>query len=71
VTDCGGICFHGRKINLSHVFAKQHVGVMQVGDHICLVTVMHCDLGYFHDGTCRLEPIANPFGPESGPMWSE
>lgn len=63
VTHCGRICFHGRKINLSHVFAGQNVGVTQVGDHLWLVTFMHYDLGFFDDEACRLEPIANPFGP--------
>ena len=71
VTHCGRICFHGRKINLSHVFAGQNVGVTQVGDHIWLVTFMHYDLGYFDDETGRLEPIANPFGPKVLPMCSE
>ena len=27
VTGCGRICFRGRKVNLSHVFAGQRVGV--------------------------------------------
>ena len=71
VTHCGRICFHGRKINLSHVFAGQNVGVTQVGEHIWLVTFMHYDLGYFDDETCRLEPIVNPFGPKVLPMCSE
>src|SRR4051794_38877651 len=43
VTHCGRICFHGRKINLSHVFAGQNVGVAQVGAPIWLVTFMHYD----------------------------
>ncbi len=64
VTHCGRICFKNREINLSHVFAGQTVGVTQVGDRIWLVTFMHCDLGYFDDATCRLEPIENPFGPK-------
>ena len=63
----GRICFHGRKINLSHVFAGQNVGVTQVGDHVRLVTFMHYDLGYF-DEACRLEPIENPFGPKVLPV---
>ena len=29
------------------------------------------DLGYFDDETCRLEPIANPFGPTVLPMSPE
>jgi hypothetical protein len=36
----------------------------QVGDRLWLVTFMDYDLGYFDDETCRLEPIANPFGPK-------
>jgi putative transposase len=71
VTRCGRICFHGRKINLSHVFAGQNVGVTQVGDRLWLVTFMQYDLGYFDDETCRLEPIKNPFGPKVLPMPSE
>jgi hypothetical protein len=57
VTRCGRICFHGRKVNLSHVFAGQSVGVTQVAERIWLVTFMQYDLGYFDDETCRLEPI--------------
>jgi putative transposase len=71
VTQCGRICFKGRKVNLSHVFAGQHVGVTQVGDRIWLVTFMRYDLGYFDDETCRLEPIDNPFRPKVLPMSSE
>jgi putative transposase len=71
VTHCGRICFHGRKVNLSHVFAAQNVGVTQVGERIWLVTFMQYDLGYFDDETCRLEPIENPFGPKVLPMSSE
>jgi putative transposase len=71
VTHCGRICFKGHKVNLSHVFAGQNVGVTQVGDRIWLVTFMHYDLGYFDDETCRLEPIENPFGPKVLPIRSE
>jgi putative transposase len=71
VTQCGRICFKGRKVNLSHVFAGQNVGVTQVGDRIWLVTFMQYDLGYFDDETCRLEPIENPFGAKVLPMCSE
>jgi putative transposase len=71
VTRCGRICFNGRKVNLSHVFAGQNVGVTQVGDRLWLVTFMQYDLGYFDDETCRLEPIENPFGPKVLPMSSE
>jgi putative transposase len=71
VTQCGRICFKGRKVNLSHVFAGQNVGVTQVGERIWLVTFMRYDLGYFDDETCRLEPIENPFQPKVLPMSSE
>jgi putative transposase len=71
VTQCGRICFKGRKVNLSHVFAGQSVGVTQVGERVWLVTFMRYDLGYFDDETCRLEPIDNPFDPKVLPMCSE
>jgi putative transposase len=71
VTYCGRICVKTRKINLSHVFAGQQVGIKQVDDHVWLVSFMHYDLGYFDDETCRLEPIDNPFGPKLLPMSPE
>jgi putative transposase len=71
VTHCGRLCFKGRKINLSHVFAGQNVGVTQVSDRVWLVTFMHYDLGYFDDEAIRLEPIENPFAPKVLPMSPE
>jgi putative transposase len=71
VTHCGRICFKARKVNLSHAFAGQNVGVTQVGERIWLVSFMQYDLGYFDDETCRLEPIENPFGPKVLPMSPE
>jgi putative transposase len=71
VTGCGRICYQRRKINLSQVFAGQTVGVKQSADHVWLVTFMDYDLGYFDDETCRLEPIADPFGPRLLPMSPE
>ncbi len=44
------------------------VGISQIDDHLWLASFMHYDLGYFDDETCRLEPIANPFGPKALPM---
>jgi putative transposase len=70
VTHCGRLCFLGRKVNLSQVFAGQNVGVAQVGERVWLVTFMQYDLGYFDDETGRLEPIENPFGPKVLPMSS-
>ena len=60
-----------RKITLSQVFAGQMVGLNQVDERIWLVSFMHYDLGYFDDEICRLEPVANPFGPKVLPMSSE
>jgi putative transposase len=68
VTRCGRICFAGRKINLSTVFAGQNVGVKQVSDQIWLVSFMDYDLGFFDDETCRLESAHNPFEPTVLPM---
>ena len=70
VTTCGRICFNRQKINLSQVFAGQTVGIKQTDDRIWLVSFMDYDLGYFDDETCRLEPLANPFGPKVLPMSS-
>ena len=64
VTHCGRICYKRKKINLSHVFASQQVGIKQVSDQIWLVSFIHYDLGYFDEETCCLEPIENPFSPE-------
>jgi putative transposase len=71
VTHCGRICFQGRKVNLSHAFAGQNVGVTQVGDRVWLVSFMQYDLGYFDDEAIRVEPIDNPFGPKVLPMSPE
>ena len=71
VTHCGRICFKGRKINLSHVFAGQPVGIRQVEDRVWLVSFLTYDLGYFDDESCRLEPINNPFGSTVSPMSPE
>ena len=51
VTRCGRICFGGRKINLSAVFAGQNVGIKEVGEKIWLVSFMHYDLGFFDHET--------------------
>ena len=47
VTNCGRICWKARKINFSHVFAGQKIGITQVGERVWLVTFMHHDLGYY------------------------
>jgi putative hemolysin len=50
---------------------QAQVGVRHVDERVWLVTFRHYDLGYFDDETCRLEPIANPFGPTVLPMSPE
>jgi putative transposase len=69
-TRTGRLGARARKINLSHVFAGQRVGIRQVDDHVWLVSFMHSDLGYFDDETNRLEPIDKPFGATVLPLRS-
>jgi len=64
VTTCGRICIDKHKINLSHVFAGQNMGVKEVTDGIWLVTFMDYDLGYFDFETNKIEPLEYPFAPE-------
>lgn len=68
VTTCGRICLDGRKINLSHVFAGQKVGIKEVSERIWLVTFMHYDLGFFDHQSARVECAENPFGAKVLPM---
>jgi putative transposase len=68
VTRCGRICMGRRKINLSHVFAGQKVGVKEVSDRIWLVSFMQYDLGFFDHETCRIESAENPFAAKVLPM---
>jgi putative transposase len=77
VTTRGRTCFNRHKSVLVRcsqarpLFAGQTVGIKQTDDRIWLVSFMDYDLGYFDDETCRLEPLANPFGPKVLPMSSE
>lgn len=65
VTQCGRICMAGRKINLSTVFAGQHVGVREVEDKIWLVSFMDFNIGFFDEEENRVEPMGvNPFAPK-------
>ena len=48
--------------------AGPNVGIKEVSDRTWLVTIMHCDLGFFDHEKCRLEPIDNPFGARLLPM---
>jgi putative transposase len=71
VTSCGRICLGGRKINLSHAFAGQAVGIKEVAEKIWLVTFMHYDLGFFDHETGRVECAPNPFQAQVLPMSPE
>lgn len=68
VTECGRICMHRKKINISSVMAGQRLGVKEVDDGIWLVTFMTYDLGYVDLEQKTLQPIDNPFGPIVLPM---
>ena len=70
VTHCGRICLHGRKINLSTVFAGQFVGIREVSDKIWLVSFMDYDLGFFDEDSSRVQPAENPFMAKLLPMSS-
>ena len=68
VTACGRICMHRKRINLSHVFAGQRVGIKEVDQGIWIVSFMHYDLGYIDLEQRTLQPLDNPFGPRLSPM---
>jgi putative transposase len=65
VTSCGRICIGRRKINLSHAFAGQNVGIKEVSEKIWLVSFMQYDLGFFDHESGRVECAENPFIPKS------
>jgi putative transposase len=71
VTNCGRICIGGRKINLSHVFAGQNVGIKEIAEKIWLVTFMHYDLGFFDEEAVRVECAQNPFEAQVLPISPE
>jgi transposase InsO family protein len=68
VTDCGRICMHRKRVNLSKVFAGQTVGLKEVEDGVWLVSFMHYDLGYIDLEQKTLQPLDNPFGPGLSPL---
>jgi transposase InsO family protein len=68
VTACGRICMHRKRVNLSHVFAGQRVGIKEVDEGIWIVSFMHYDLGYIDLEQKTLQPLDNPFGLRVSPM---
>jgi putative transposase len=67
VTQCGRLCFRGRKINLSNVFAVK-TSVREVAEHIWLISFMNYDLGFFDDTCNRVECAPNPFSAKPSAM---
>lgn len=63
VTNCGRLCLHRKKINLTRSLAGQSVGIKEVEDGIWLVSFMNYDLGYIDLEEKALQPLENPFGP--------
>jgi hypothetical protein len=45
VTAGGRICMYRKRINLGHVLAGQRVGIKEIDDGICIVSLMNCDFG--------------------------
>jgi transposase InsO family protein len=68
VTNCGRLCLHRKKINISTVLAGQRLGIKEVDEGIWLVSFMHYDLGYIDLEQRTLQPTDNPFGPRVSPM---
>ena len=68
VTNCGRICMHRKKINISTVMAGQRLGLKEVDDGIWLVSFMQYDLGYIDLEQKTLQTIDNPFGTRLSPM---
>lgn len=61
VTTCGRICLHNKKVNVSHVFAGQTLGIKEVEENVWLVSFMEHDLGYIDLEEKSLQPLENPF----------
>jgi transposase InsO family protein len=63
VTNCGRICMHRKKVNVSTVLAGQKLGIKEVDDGIWLVSFLTYDLGYIDLEQKTLQTLDNPFGP--------
>ena len=57
-----------KRVNPSHVFAGQRVGIKEVDEGIWIVSFMHYDLGFIDLEQKTLQPLDNPFGPRLLPM---
>ena len=61
VTSCGRVCLHNKKINVSHVFSGQTLGLKEVEENTWLASFMDYDLGYIDLEERTLQPLENPF----------
>jgi hypothetical protein len=69
VTDCGRICMHRKRVNISTVLAGQRLGIKEVvDDGIWIVSYMHYDLGFIDLEQKTLQPLDNSFGTGLSPM---
>lgn len=68
VTNCGRLCIHRKKINISTVMAGQKLGLKEVDDGIWLVSFLRYDLGYIDLEQRTLQTIDNPLGTRLSPM---
>jgi hypothetical protein len=62
------ICMRRKRINLSHVFAGQRVGIKEVDEGIWIVSFMQYDLGHVDLEQKTLQPLDNPLGTRLSPM---
>ena len=60
VTDCGRICMHRKRLNISTVLAGQRLGIKEVDDGIWIVSFMHYDLGFIDLEQKTLQPSTTP-----------
>lgn len=68
VTNCGRICMHRKKINVSTALAGQNQGIKKVDDGIWLVSFIRYDLGSIDLEQRTLQTNDNPFGTRLSPM---
>jgi hypothetical protein len=62
---------HRKRVNVSHVLAGQRVGIEEVDERICIVSLMQYDLGYIDLEQKALQPLDNPFGSRRLQTWQD
>jgi putative transposase len=65
------LCASAAADQLSAVFADQNAGVLEVADHVWLISFTHYYLGFFDDQCTRVECAPNTFGAKVLPMCPE